>query len=423
MRLLPRGLISLPWTPAARRPRTAFIAYTVLMLALTIPFATKKSSEWDKVFVATSAHLLAGEDIYDQPHGYVYPPLQALLAVPMLPLPHLLSRLAWYLVNAVALWIALRSAWRLAFDEAEPLTVRHFVVGGLGLAVGTTYFFNSLMHHQSDILVAALLFRGCESITPRRNRKASLIAATLFGIAAAMKCTPLLFAPYLLIRGRVIAAVWLVAVAMGVSLLPDLIHSPHDSSTWLSKWWGMFIAPMAGAEHRPGVWASDIIFNQSLVGALNRWTITTWTWNADGAQFTVVEPLLSPMQLKGTLLGLAALIGGASFLAIRRCEDAKWQCCVVLCGMLLFSPMSSPAHFGVLLLPALLLARSALLERSRMAGAFLGVMLPAAFASNKDLLGAPLYSLGLWHGSVMAAALAALGGSWAAMLSRPRGCG
>src|SRR5438445_792534 len=53
--------------PLAVPRRRGLIIYTIAMLGLAIPFAAKKVSEWDIVFIPTAAHLLAGEDIYVQP--------------------------------------------------------------------------------------------------------------------------------------------------------------------------------------------------------------------------------------------------------------------------------------------------------------------------------------------------------------------
>lgn len=407
MQLAPRIAFSLSLRPA--RPYTAL--FLVAMLGLGVAFMLKRASEWDLCFSPTAQELLAGGDIYTDAHGYVYPPLQSLLAVPVAPLPLIAQRMIWFCVNAVCLWIAIRNAWRLAGgpDLEQGAPHREHLAFAVGLAVGMTYFLNSLMHHQTDVLLAALLFAGCERIPKGRG----IAAATLLGLAAAMKCTPLLFALYFIVRGRYLAAAWLVAVAIGASLLPDLIYSPPDASTWLAKWFNLFLAPMASAEHRPGVWASDIIFNQSIIGAVNRWSMTAWS--LDGGFHTyLIEPLLSPGAMKAIVLAAALTLGGASLWFMIRCRDLACECAIVICGMLLFSPMSSPAHFGVLILPAFLLARS----HSRFAHACAAVMLVFALAGNRDLIGVANYSLALWYGSITAATLAALLGTWRVVATR-----
>ncbi|CAN5124287.1 hypothetical protein BH11PLA2_BH11PLA2_14120 [soil metagenome] len=411
--------LALSWNSLRVHPYTAGLL--IASLALAAPFATRKVSEWDGVFIPTAQHLVHGEDIYEQAHGYVYPPLQAVLALPVLGLSSVASRLAWFVVNGFSLWFVLRSVWRFAGGpdlETVRSSWREHLAFNVGLIVGLTYFFNSLMHQQTDILLAAILFAGCERINTGRGLK----AAICFGIAAAMKCTPLLFAPYLAVRGKFLAAATVLIVATAASLLPDLVNHPQSHSTWVSKWFAMFLAPMASTEHRPGVWASDIVYNQSLIGGINRWTGTTWAWEGNAIRMSMIEPLLKPTQMKLLILGIAVVLGLISLAAIivarrRGVENATpWECSLVLSGMLLFSPMSSPAHFGVLLLPAWLLARRAFVQHQLAAGVILAGMLLAAAASNKDLLGGPLYTIGLWQGSVMACAIMALVGAWWGLL-------
>jgi hypothetical protein len=81
--------------------------------------------------------------------------------------------------------------------------------------------------------------------------------------------------------------------------------------------------------------------------------------------------------------------------------------------MLLLSPMSSKAHFGVLILPGFLLARSALHTGSRLQWASLLLAVALALLSNKDPLGEDLYTLTLWYGTATWQTLALLVGNLA----------
>ena len=93
---------------------------------------------------------------------------------------------------------------------------------------------------------------------------------------------------------------------------------------------------------------------------------------------------------------------------------------VVLLLMLLLSPMSSKAHFGVLLVPGFCLARSALAGgQGRYASrVLLGLAVGLAVVANKDLLGGRLYTLALWYGSATWQALALLAGCLLALRGR-----
>jgi hypothetical protein len=72
---------------------------------------------------------------------------------------------------------------------------------------------------------------------------------------------------------------------------------------------------------------------------------------------------------------------------------------VVVCLMLLLSPMSSSAHFNILVLPGFCLARLALVTRDRMlwgAAALAGLLFAL---TNKDLVRETIYTVLVWGGS------------------------
>lgn len=416
---------------AAFRERPYAVPLGLLLVALAGMFLGRSRSEWDWCYLETTRNLVAGADIYDAPDaGWTYPPFQALFGLPVIGLPKTAQRAAWFAVNAVCLVWLLRSAWRLA--GGGPLRLyrdypEHFALW-LGLVVGLCFAFNALAHQQSDVILAALVVGGVAALTDGRGFR----AATLFGLAAAMKCTPVLFAPYLVVRGRPLAAAWLVAVAVGVNLAPDLVNRPTRDGTWLGRWAADFLAPMARPDYAPGTWASSILYNQSFVGMANRWTRTTWEPAGKEALVVPVPPTATTGELRGVLLAAALVCGSVALAGIvvarrRGAADrpghptvTAWEAGLVIAGMLLFSPMSSPAHFGLLLLPALALARAAVVHRRWWAGPPLACALAAALLTNKDLWGDKVYTIGLWYGAATWATVAALAGSVAALLtSRP----
>jgi hypothetical protein len=395
------------------RPYAYILA--LVLVGLAVPFVTRSRTEWDTVYVATTADLLAGRDIYDQPNGFSYPPFQAVFALPVIGLAKPAQRAVWFTVNAIALVVLLRSAWRLAEGGTLRLGRDHaeHVACWLGLAVGVGFAFNSLSHQQTDIVLGALVVVGIS----RLARGQSLVAATWFGFAAAMKCTPLLFAPYLVMRRKPVAAAWLVAVAAAASSTPDLVVRPTTDGTWLGRWYAHLLRPITRPEFTPGIWASDIIYNQSLVGAMNRWTRTTWEPAGKFALIRDVPATATPAELRRWMLaaaGVCGAIGLAAIVVARRrplVAEPLATCCeggIVITGMLLFSPMSSPAHFGLLLLPGFALARTAVVSRKAWAWPLLLAALLGALLINKDLWGDKLYTLGLWYGSATGATVAML---------------
>src|SRR5262249_31771290 len=90
---------------------------------------------------------------------------------------------------------------------------------------------------------------------------------------------------------------------------------------------------------------------------------------------------------------------------------------VILLLMLLFSPMSSKAHFGTLIVPGFCLARAACVGKRLWVVPLLGTAVGLAIVQNKDLVGERFYTLTLWLGCVTWESLLLLGGCLGLLVS------
>jgi hypothetical protein len=210
---------------------------------------------------------------------------------------------------------------------------------------------------------------------------------------------------------------------VGVNLLPDVIHSPQAAGTWLGHWYTQYLRPTTQADYRPGVWGSDIIYNQSLAGAGNRWLGTTWRYTNQGIDITEISGAPSAALLKGIVYGsegclllfvtvllvVASRSGGSEDTAVSVPSQPALEYSSVVCLMVLLSPMSSIPHFCTLLLPGYCAARLAVQGRSGLSWFLVIAGFALATLSNKDLQGARLYTLCLWHGVVTWNTLVLLG--------------
>lgn len=395
-------------------PFTALSA--VLLVAVAIVFCRRRDSEWEQVYLPAAAHLRNGEDIYRMSEGYLYPPFMALTALPFLALPTPLPRLLWFTVNAVCLLALLRWSWRLAgggpLEGPGNVSARERLVAVFGSLCGLSYLENCLAHQQTDIVIGAMLVGGCVLL----SRGRTMWAATALGMAAACKCTALLWVPYLLWRGRFRAAVWLVVVALGVNLLPDLVSPAPGTHFWLGEYVSRFLKPLTASDHYIGTWASDAVYNQSLTGLGQRWCTTTWKWEPTDCTIWPRSPLLRPQMLRVWVYGLELSILAAVLWIcgrpFRKLDEGTGEsrqaleCSMVLLLMVLLSPMSSKAHFGTLVLPGFCLARAVLHPRSaerhprRLLTGLLVITVGLGLLCNKDPLGERLYTLSLWYGVV-----------------------
>jgi len=385
----------------------------IFLVAILPKFGFGSQSEWQSVYVYSSRLLRDGEGLYQQHNPYVYPPFMATAAIPLTYLPEQGSRLAWFAINAWALAFCCRAAWRLSgggmrlpgWDDSR----RDHLIFGLGLGCAGYYLIDALSHQQPDLVIAALVMRGCLALADGR----SLLAGCLLGLAAACKCTPLLFLPLLIWRGRWISTLALVMTAVSANLIADLFTRPPGGGFWLVEWWNAYIAPILAGAEAPGIWASDVLYNQSLVGALNRWTQTEWSLGPAGVAIAAASRPLPVGELR--LLARCAQLGLALAALVVfwnypfrswRGEQAEGagplavECGLICVLMLLLSPMSSKPHFAILLLPGLCAARSALERKSRLFWSLLGLAILCGLFANKDLVKSRLYTLALWYGLV-----------------------
>jgi hypothetical protein len=197
---------------------------------------------------------------------------------------------------------------------------------------------------------------------------------------------------------------------LAANLLPDLVSHPPEGGTWLGAFAGRLLSPLARADHVPGTWGkwSEVVYNQSLAGAAQRWSLTRPRWDADRVTVADTGASVRPMAIRLSLLtavlllvSLAAWLAGRPFRPSSDGDAVVLECGIVLCLMLLLSPMSSAAHFCTLVLPGMCLARRLVVSRDRVLFFLLAAALAAAVASNKDLMGQKLYTLALWGGCVM----------------------
>lgn len=415
--------------------------YTLLMilllLGLGLAFVTKPEhlSEWDHVYLRTAERMTQGLNIYSYTEGYLYPPGMAWLAIPFTWLPQPANRLAFFLVNAICLVCLCRWSWQLAggqrLEGQRSVEHREHLICLVGVLVGLRYSIDALAHQQTDLVIAALLVGGSLSL----NRQRVLLSATCFGLAAGFKCTALLWCVFFVLRGRWLATVWLVLVAVGINLLPDLTW-PHEGNWWLLEWAQRYLLPMREASYQPGIWGSALIYNQSLAGLFNRFCCTDWVWAGDILDCVPAAQAWTPGQLKLVIGGVsAALLGGMMLLwwrsAGRPGQDTGERDVLlfssVLLLMVLLSPMSSKPHFATLLLPGFVLARLAVQRRGLLLWLLLGGAIVASVFSTRDIVGKYFAQLALWHGSVTWSTLLLLAGvawvvAWPTCCAREETC-
>lgn len=389
--------------------RTCRVVLAVVFGLLTMPVYVRGSGDWEAVYVAAAKNLRTGQDVLTGGTSYVYPPFGALFAVPFSYLPRPGMLFAWAAMNVLATAVLLAGCWRLAGGRGLPgragttgADYAAFWLGGL-LAFG--FMLDSAGNWQTDLLIGAVMVGGGLLLAGGR----SAWAGVAFGVAAAFKCTPLLFAPYLLWKRRFVAAAAVPVVAVGLNLLPDLAYPPPDGTPRLLTWKERFLTPMAGRDYDPGIWASGIAYNHSLAGV----TLRLLTFRpGEGTRFADGIPRAerpSATELKRLNLAIAALLGFVALVSLWR-RPAEIQPGPILAAelgmvfamMLVLSPMSSKPHFVTLLLPQMALARIAWDRRDRVLKVLVAFGAVAGLCTGKDIIGKDAYEFLVWYGLILA---------------------
>ncbi len=387
-------------------------------------------SEWDAVYVAAALRLRTYGDLYTPADGYLYPPFMALAAIPFTLVPRWLGRAIWYAINVAAMTYMVRASWRMAGGpslEGSALRTREYLAFAAGLLTALNYCVNSFSHQQTDLISGALVIAGCG----RLAAGAPLSAAAWIGVAAAMKCTPLLWSVYFAWHGAPVAAGLVASVAIGLNLLPELIRPGRHPSLLLAQWIRDFGLIPARLSVAPGIWGSDISYNQSLAGAVGRLALTRPVFGAGGfAMVPRTAPLSAPL-LKLIAYGLEAALLAASFAVQRGPQSHEetprgvpaigLECGAMLALMPLLSPMSSPPHFAVLMVAGFCAARLGLIDGRRRALVLLLIAIACSLSSVRLLAGSTVRDLAMWLGAVGWSALALLAACNLELASRNRG--
>jgi hypothetical protein len=386
---------AMPVPKILSRPYTLFVALNLIVMM--IPHIYRRD-EWADVYLRTSQRLAAGQDIYKAGSGYVYPPFSAILFMPLARVPDKAAQVIWFVICAGAFALLLKGAWSLSggqmVDRINAAKAEH-AIALLGGLCALQFAFNAISHLSLDLIIAGMLMAGgLAAISGRWMR-----TGVWWGIAAAFKGPPLLFAGYLVWRRRWWAALVMVSVAVGANLLPDLIHRPAEGGVWAARWFQGYIRPLGQANHGAGQWYAGISDNQSLAGDIDRWLLTTVSARPGGVNVTWRANPIGAGPLRYLALAANAAVCLILYAVMRpglmrssgdraMPSRASLEFGAVMLLLLLVSPMSSRSLFCMMLLPAFCIARAAIYRRDWIAWTSIIV---AGLAS--------ILSLNLWFAS------------------------
>ena len=283
------------------------------------------------LYVEAARCLLKGEPLQTCNPFYTYPPIVALLSIPLIPLPLVLQNLVWYAMTIAAMLYGLILEVRLS----ERLFIGQWsdrdrvILCGVGILMSAKFVFAAIASQNYDVIVVLLVLIGLVRVTEDHSRS-PVLAGIALGCAAALKATPLLFLLYLPIKGHYRTAAAMAVTLVVASLLPDIGFGGGYLSAWIHQ-----VASPALTERMQdsahAFWWATNTNNNSLRGLVGMFV-------ADGTPS--FKPALYAVYSAYVAI-VAILIGKSSYSRSAITIDGA----LLLVSMLMLSPMSSESHY------------------------------------------------------------------------------
>lgn len=392
----------------------ASVAFLILIVSGFFALTKKNPGEYI-VYTRAANRLLQGETFYrtDEISAFPYPPFIVFLGVPFSFLPETIGRFAWYVTNFTVLVTIILLLKRIIQPVLlSPLHQRnpHIFLSLFLIGLLSARHLSSPIENQSHeffvlLFVVLTLFQLGKNNSPK--------SGIWVGFAAASKATPLLFLPFFLWQRRFKTAFVMLLVIVGATLSVDLFFQNPDGELWGMSWYHKFASHAAPGKtaNAAGAWTDWNILNQSLAGTFFRLTVPLPYKPNGNDLFHANIITLSREQSRWLTLFFQLSVGAiVFFLTLSRKKTgtippaeklflAVGQGAVVVCGMLLLSPMTSKAHLCLLLLPiSYCVTDFVYRQRSYFVGAMLTIVFLTGTLASKGLVGSYLGNRLLGYG-------------------------
>ena len=311
--------------------------FLVALLLLPVVIAQGQAWPWApstidlQVYVYAVEDMLAGGDIYATTTPgwnlyFIYPPIAAVLMVPLAFGPYVFWQLAWTLgliwaQQSVLKRCGVPRGWKLGLV-------------GVAVVIAMEPIRTTLGYGQVNTILMALVVADLLPVPGSRHRTPHRWQGTLIGLAAAIKLTPALFVIFALAVGKRRTALVAIASFVGCTAIGAIFQWSQTLAFW---------SGLAGGQTRtaPPIYTG----NQSLLGVFHRL----------GDDTSIVTTLLGL-----GFAGIVALLG--TVVAAQWWADGEQVFAVALVGLCtcLASPLSWTHHY-VWILP---LGAAVVLRRS-----------------------------------------------------------
>ncbi|MFZ0237521.1 MAG: glycosyltransferase family 87 protein [Xanthobacteraceae bacterium] len=350
------------WTSAPLRsglarlkPWSDWIVLIVTAAALYPIFG--RSSDMGPFYSTAARCILRGEALLSCLPQYPYQPVLAIFFIPLAFLPAVLQRLIWYVIFVGCLVIAVRLTEAIA-ERLYPGSTRGqnlFWLRTIMLISCGKHFLDVVTYASHDPLSLAVIMFATWALFNGREAAGGLWLA----VAAAIRASPLIYLPYLILKRRLLACLVFIVALLAVSFIPDIIGALRGGYTgYLTDWLRQVVGPalVPGTSSKLvfwDIWNGANLYNQSLRGLINRFAT---------APVFGLTPTMILIVVDGIF---AAIVGVLLLTSPRRKEYVAIDTAVLLIAMLALSPMTSRYHY-IFVLPAVILATAATMADPRL---------------------------------------------------------
>lgn len=331
--------------------------------------------------------------------AFTYPPGFAFVMTPFAGMPMGLRLFVWYVITIGATV----GAYKLTEKLAARLFVEPFglVEQGwariLALVLSIKFALAVLENQAYDTLSLVFVMLGLAGLANRREA----LGGAAIGLAAAIKATPLIFLPYLIVKRRFVAAATFTAAYLLLSFAPDIVFTPVGASegyfvAWLHHIAGASLFNPDAAQFN--FWSGANSLNHSLRGAVS-------------LQINeVTQGSLHKVVLYGIELAFIAFCAALILLRKERRDMLAIDASILLIATLMLSPMTSRSHYVVLIVPYVTLSMVVLRDQTtRWVGI---VVLALSFvlltATSNDVVGKAMSDWAYFHSFLVLGALSLL---------------
>ncbi|MGH7832773.1 MAG: glycosyltransferase family 87 protein [Candidatus Binatia bacterium] len=314
--------------------------------------------------------MLSGEYIYERGLNLVYPPFWALAHAPLALVEVHLAQIIAYVLAPLSVAALLRILHRLSREELPLGSDGNFWATSLAVTLAVNFLSRDLPEIGVNTALVALTWYAIYLWV----RKREVTAGISLGLAAALKCTPLLFVGYFALKRQWRVVVTSTAAFSLFTLAPILVQGPEQYVRAMRSWMTFVALGIADPDPSRGPLGEEKVENLALRPALARYLMhlpyghlgRPETSDTPGRpneppspyylQFINLSPHHAGIVVKAIMAGLLLIVAWSlrSKISDRGDLSVLYECAAVSLLLLLYSPITWKQHcVGVL--PALFL--------------------------------------------------------------------